>query len=217
MILAWIDTKQLPSVVYNNTTILTHSQTRHDLAFGLRDRDPACWRALYQEFAPLVWRRVARLVGESRGEVADIVQEVFLAAVQSTDKFDPAKGNIWQWLWGIAHNKVALHFRQQKKLPLEFSRLEIAATDQLFDWLDERTDEPPEILASSELVAAVRAVLIELSSQHADVLLAKYLSGDSVKQIAVQERTTVDAISSRLARARQAFRERFLASASSPR
>jgi RNA polymerase sigma factor (sigma-70 family) len=196
---------------------LTNSQTLHDLALGLRERNPVCWRALYEEFAPLVWRRVARLVGESRGEVADIVQEVFLAAVQSTDKFDPAKGNVWQWLWGIAHHKVAMHYRQQKRGPIEFSRLEATATDQLFDWLDERMDEPPDILANAELVIAVRAVLVELSPQHADVLLAKYLSGDSVKQIAEQEGTTVDAISSRLARARRAFQERFRASVSLPR
>jgi RNA polymerase sigma-70 factor (ECF subfamily) len=196
--------------------LLTNSQTLHELALGLRERNTACWRALYQEFAPIVWRRVARLVGESRGEVADIVQEVFLAAVQSTESFDPSKGNLWQWLWGIAHNKVAMHFRRQKKGAIEFSRLESTDTDQLFDWLDERMDEPPDILANAELVAAVRAVLVELSPHHADVLLAKYMSGSSVNEIAEQEGTTVDAISSRLARARQAFRERFEAEVSSP-
>jgi RNA polymerase sigma-70 factor (ECF subfamily) len=44
------------------------------------------------------------------------------------------------------------------------------------------------------------------------VLTAKYLDGESVENIANRERSTVTAVRSRLARARQAFRQLLLRS-----
>jgi RNA polymerase sigma-70 factor (ECF subfamily) len=86
-----------------------------DVARGLRDGRADAWRALYDAFAERVWRGVARLIGPNSADVADVVQETMLAAARSAGTFDPAKGELWPWLWGIARLQVALHFRNTQR------------------------------------------------------------------------------------------------------
>lgn len=88
-------------------------QTELDLAQGLAGGDPVAWQSLYDEHAPAVWRFVARLLGPQRSEIADVVQETFLAAARGAKQFDPARGSLWLWLCGIARRQVALYYRKQ--------------------------------------------------------------------------------------------------------
>ena len=68
---------------------------------------------------------------------------------------------------------------------------------------------PADALAASETALLVRAALSELPADYEMLLTAKYLDGESVEEIAKRERSTEVAVRSKLARARQAFREAF--------
>ena len=70
---------------------------------------------------------------------------------------------------------------------------------------------PPDVMARAETVAAVRQALVSLTEPHAAALIARYLDGAEVEQMARDEGCGTTAIRSRLARARQAFRRAFLA------
>ncbi|HEY7424475.1 MAG TPA: sigma-70 family RNA polymerase sigma factor [Gemmataceae bacterium] len=181
-----------------------------EVARGLREGDAGAWRALYDAYAERVWRGVARLMGADSADVADVVQETFLAAARSAASYDPWRGSLWLWLWGIARRHVALHYRQEKR----HDRLRAACdggtltrNGRFFRCLEGASDAPPELLAAAELATLVRAALTELPAEYEMVLTARYLDGESVEQIASQERSTVTAVRSRLARARQAFRQ----------
>src|SRR6185437_12447852 len=82
-------------------------QQERDIARGLRAGEADAWRALYDAHAERVWRAVARLMGAQAVDVADVVQETFLAAARSADSYDAARGSLWWWLWGIARRQVA--------------------------------------------------------------------------------------------------------------
>src|SRR5439155_6838691 len=82
---------------------------------GLRAGKTEAWQALYEAYAERVWRSVARLLGPNCADVADVVQETMLAAARSVATFDPQRGTLWLWLWGIARRHVALHFRKQER------------------------------------------------------------------------------------------------------
>jgi RNA polymerase sigma-70 factor (ECF subfamily) len=179
-----------------------------DVAAGLCGGDPDAWRALYDAYATRVWRSVARLMGPSAADVADVVQETFLAAARSARTYDPARGTLWLWLWGIARVHVALHYRRMDRL--HQARARLAADGTLARRLDGKLDGPPDTLAAGELAALVRVTLTELPADYETLLTAKYLDGDSVEAIAAKERTTGGAVRSKLARARQAFREAFV-------
>src|SRR5215207_8841709 len=83
------------------------------IAQGLREGKADAWQALYDAYAERVWRGVARLLGPRSTDVADVVQETMMAAARSAANYHPTRGSLWSWLWGIAHNHVALHFRKQ--------------------------------------------------------------------------------------------------------
>jgi RNA polymerase sigma-70 factor (ECF subfamily) len=181
------------------------------LAQRLRAGNEDAWRMLYDAFAERVWRGVARLVGPARADVADIVQETFLAAARSARTFDETKGTAWVWLWGIARNCLALHYRRQQR----HERVKLAQTwlaagnGRLQRWLDSQETSPADELETRELAQLVRSVLADLSPDYADLLIAKYLDGAAVEQLAAEQRCSEVALRSRLARARNEFRSAF--------
>jgi RNA polymerase sigma-70 factor, ECF subfamily len=182
-----------------------------DVICGLREGRADAWRTLYDAFAERLWCGVARLVGPNSADIADVVQETMLAAARSARTFDEAKGSLWLWLWGIARLQVALHYRQQQRhdrLKKPGSWL-AASNGRLLRWLDGSDGFPADLLEAAELAQFVRRTLTELPDDYATLLTAKYLDGDSMKQIAVRENSTETAVHSRLARAREAFRQVF--------
>lgn len=182
-----------------------------DVIRGLREGRPDAWRALYDAFAVRVWNGVARLLGPNSADVADVVQETMLAAARSARSYDAATGSLWVWLWGIARHRVALNFRKQQRHDrLKHAGDWLAASGgRLARWLDGIDPTPGDLLESAEVALIVRAALSELPSDYESLLTAKYLDGDSVEQIVGREGGTATAVRSKLARAREAFRQTF--------
>src|SRR4051812_8687294 len=145
-----------------------NEQQARDVVRGLREGRTDAWRVLYDAFAERVWRGVARLLGPGSADVADVVQETMLAAARSARTFDPNKGSLWLWLWGIARLQVALHYRKQQRHDrLRQSSDWLAASNgRLAHWLDRGEVPPSELLESAELALVVRATLAELSPDY---------------------------------------------------
>ena len=86
-----------------------------EVARGLRHGRCEAWHALYEAYCRQVWHLVGRLMGSDSADVADVVQETFLAAARSARGYDAARGSLWSWLVGIARRHVALHYRKQRR------------------------------------------------------------------------------------------------------
>lgn len=69
-------------------------------------RDPDLLDAFYREHAGDLRLFLARRVDDPH-EVADLVAEVFLAAISTAHRYKPSQGSPGAWLFGIARNKVA--------------------------------------------------------------------------------------------------------------
>lgn len=188
-----------------------HEPSDHEqLARGLAAGSTGAWHQLYDAFSEAVWRCVARRVGPHAAEVADIVQETFLAAARSARTFDPARGNLWSWLSGIARRQAALHFRRKQTRP-EAGSDDMSAVGSALRGVPGGTRDvgPAELLVTAETAHTVRAVLGGLPVDYETLLVGKYMDGLSLEDLAAAEDSTIDAISSKLARARRAFREAF--------
>ena len=186
-------------------------QQERQLAQGLREGRIDAWHALYEAYARPIWQYVARLMGPSAGEVADVVQETFLAAARSAHTYDPARGPLRGWVVGIAKRQVALCYRKRERQDRIHAAGEwlVRKGRAVIHWLERRQETPPEALASAELATLVRAALSELSPDHEAILSARYLDGVPVEDLATKENSTATAVRSKLARARRAFREVF--------
>jgi RNA polymerase sigma-70 factor (ECF subfamily) len=186
-------------------------QQEREVAYGLREGKPEAWQTLYDAYARRVWHSVARRMGPQSADVADVVQETFLAAARAAPTYDATRGSLGTWLCGIARKHVALYYRRRRR----HERLRTAEGQVSVDgrrvvrWLEGRQEAPAEALAAGELADLVRAALGELPVQYETLLTAKYLDGATVEEIAGNERCSSTAVRSRLARARRAFRKVF--------
>jgi RNA polymerase sigma-70 factor (ECF subfamily) len=176
---------------------------QHAVAEGLRSGCREAWAMLFTGYSHDIWRLAARQLGGDAAAVADVVQETFLAAAKSARSFDPQRGTLWSWLTGIAKRQVAQHWRQsiraaRVKHLAESGKLEIRT------WLASEPNEP----AGADITDMVRGTLAELSAEYAALLTAKYLDDLSLEQIAEHVGSSVEAVKSKLARARREFRTR---------
>lgn len=187
------------------------AEQQRALGEGLQAGRADAWREFYDCFAEPLWRLVARLIGPSAADVADAVQETFLAAARSAPHYDPARGSPWSWLVGIARNQVALHYRRlgRRQRALQPHADAVFAGAEVLDWLEGGDPPPPQRLATEEVSAKVRGALARLPGDYGALLSARYCDGSTVEQIAAREDRSTEAVRSRLARARRAFRRAF--------
>lgn len=173
----------------------------------LRNGDRDAWGALYESYSVAVWRLTARLVGPDAAGVADVVQEVFLAAASSARRFDAERGTLWSWLTGIVHRQVSNYWRKAERADrwralAESGRIDVAG-------LLESHESPSEIEEQREVADLVRRVLAELPTDYAILLTSKYLDDCSLEEMAAQSGSSAEATKSKLARARREFRAAF--------
>ena len=155
-------------------------------------------RAMYEAHAADVYRYVARRLGDTLA--ADVTAETFRIAVQKADAFDPSVAHPRAWLYGIATNVIRVHWRtEQRRLrAIEHeARRSPSAVDPLLD-VERRVD------ASAEL-AAVLALVAELSPEDRDLLTLSAWEGCSYADIATALGIPIGTVRSRLHRIRQAI------------
>lgn len=73
-------------------------------------REEAAVRRIYREHVARVHRHVARILGQGDGDVEDVVQQVFLAALDGAAQFD-GRSSLGTWLLGIATRRALDHTR----------------------------------------------------------------------------------------------------------
>lgn len=125
----------------------------------------------------------------------DLVQETFMAAFQSFDKFKE-KSSPNTWLFGILNNKIADHFRKAYRQPIvnESDRNREGGKgflDTFFDadnnWLKEqrpqRWDDDSHLLDNPEFVKTLQGCMNELPSNWFAAINLKYLEEKKGEQI----------------------------------
>ena len=157
--------------------------------------------AFREHFAP-VYRFIARRVGTALAE--DLAAEVFATAYRRRAAYQPDRGAVRSWLYGIATNVVRDHWRAEQQL-LELDArvapdsLEPRSSVQFADAADER------VIAAS-LAPRIAGALAALNRDQRDVLLLHAWADLSHEEIATALGIAQGTARSRLSRARAALR-----------
>ena len=157
-------------------------------------------------YADAVYAYVSRRLAPRRDLVEDVVQDVFLVALQKLGTF-AGQSSVAGWLLGIARHKVEDVYRAQLRAP-----------DPLPDDGDVPSAGATVTPGLDELIDAARAqektrqTLERLPEAYSAALLWRYWEKRSIKEMAAHTGKTEKAIERVLARARTSFRRLWEAS-----
>jgi RNA polymerase sigma-70 factor, ECF subfamily len=154
-----------------------------------------------EHFAP-VYRFIAWRVGKALAE--DLAAEVFVTAYRRRDTYQPERGSVRSWLYGIAANVVRGHWRDEQQL-LELDArvardsLGLLPVAQFADAADER-------VIAATLAPRIAGALAALNREQREVLLLHAWADLSHEEIAAALGIARGTAWSRLSRARTALR-----------
>lgn len=149
--------------------------------------DEAAFTALYRRRQGAVYRFALHMSGEAAVS-EDVTQEVFLAVLEGGGRFDPSRGTLLSFLYGIARNLVLR--RLEKEQPEELVE-EPAADDDVLDDLTRR-----------ETIEAVRSAVLSLPTQYREAVVLCDLGNASYEDAAAALDCPVGTVRSRLSRGR---------------
>jgi RNA polymerase sigma-70 factor (ECF subfamily) len=186
---------------------MSNQYSEKTLISRLQAGDKAACAQCIEIHSPGIYRLALRLM-ESETDAEDVVQDTFMNAFKSIDKFEGRSG-LGTWLYRIAYNEVMMRLRRPDPymIPVDeagtMNHQGIVPT-QLFDWccLPEKDFESEEVKV--ELENAVH----EMPDSLKIVFILRELEGLSTDETAAALDLTEGAVKVRLHRARLWLRER---------
>src|SRR6516164_1541436 len=86
-----------------------------DLIASCQRGDKEALGELYRRFRPEVTRNLYRVLGPGRGELEDVLQEVFIEAFRSIGRFR-GDSKLSTWLYRVCVNVALQRLRKRKRL-----------------------------------------------------------------------------------------------------
>jgi RNA polymerase sigma-70 factor (ECF subfamily) len=163
----------------------------------------AAFGELVRRYQDRLYHCVYRLVDNAE-DAQDIVQDAFLNAYQSLDRFK-GDSQFFTWLYRIAFNtSISLKRKRRVALSLQTGRERGDASEPLDQSESSRPEYP---LEKAEQERRIQQALNRLSVEHRTVLILKDMEGQKYETMAEILQVPIGTIRSRLHRARMELRE----------
>ena len=161
---------------------------------------PEVFGELYARHFAVVHLYVAGRLGPDAAD--DLAAETFLTAFRRRHRFDPARGAVKPWLFGMATNLVA---RQRRAESRWYTALARAGSDPLVAPAARPSDEDlvADRVAASQARPLLAAALARLPDRDRDVLLLVAVGGLSYAEVGFALGIPEGTVGSRLSRARR--------------
>ncbi|HEX5596066.1 MAG TPA: RNA polymerase sigma factor [Micromonosporaceae bacterium] len=158
--------------------------------------DPADLAGMFDRYARELLRYCTRRVGEQAAE--DVVAETFLVAYERRDRYDPERGDVLPWLYGIATNLL----RRYRRIEIRALRA-LAYAEPVTEGSGTRAADRVD---AQRAVARLSAVLAALPRRQRDVLLLYAVAELEYAEIAAALDIPLGSVQSALHRARTKVR-----------
>jgi len=160
----------------------------------LQAGDERAFDTLYSRHMPPVYRYALRMTG-SASDADDVVQDLFLALIRNARGYDPERGELRSYLYGLARRLILR--RLPAELPTNDDTPEPAVEDDPFERLD-----------LNQRLESVRAAVASLPASYREVVALCDLEELSYADAAVTIGCAVGTVRSRLHRARAMLLDR---------
>lgn len=160
--------------------------------------DPEAFTAVHDRFFRPVYRYVAGRLDAQTAE--DIAAETFLVAFDQRKRFDPRRGALRPWLFGIATNLVARHRRAEARRLKALARVgpDVVAGGH--------EDQVVTSLTAQRMLPRLARGLAALSQGERDAVMLLALGQLGYEEIAQALGVSSGTVGSRLSRARTKLR-----------
>jgi RNA polymerase sigma-70 factor, ECF subfamily len=184
--------------------------------------DEEAFTLLYRRKHPAIYRFALHMTGNAE-TAEDVTQEVFMSLIRDPHRFDPAKGTLGGFLFGIARNHLRKRWEQDRRivgLPEGVGDIEqLAASLGRFSAMgngfgrangngSSGSVRPIDHLDSIEAVRRVRQVISTLPENYREVVVLCELEEMSYEEAAATLDCPVGTVRSRLHRARALLLEK---------
>ena len=184
---------------------LTSQSYESELVERLRSGDRAAMHEFYIIYRNRLFSLILARVAGDHNAAEDLVQEVFLAALGSLDKFR-GESQFYTWLRSIALHKLNDFYRRQAREP----EPDAASSDFDDTRLEQTGDDQPATFAameSEETRHSIHQALVGLPRDYRKVLILKYLDEKPVLEISRIMGRSPKSVEGLLSRARKAMRD----------
>jgi RNA polymerase sigma-70 factor (ECF subfamily) len=189
---------------------ITSQSYEAKLVEKLRSGDSTAMEEFYNLYRSRLYTLILEQVDRDQALAEDLVQETFLAALDSLDKFR-GDSQLYTWLRSIALHKINDFYRRQAREP----KFKKSSPDfDVMKQLEQTGDDKPAtltVLEFEEIRQSVRQALGDLPQDYQEVLVMKYLEGMPVLEISQVMGRSPKSVEGLLARARKAMRDNLAA------
>jgi RNA polymerase sigma-70 factor (ECF subfamily) len=175
-----------------------------ELVAAVRQGDTAALETLLARYQPRLYRFGLRMCGNVE-DAGDVAQESLISMARSVRDFR-GDSSVSSWLYTIARRFCIKKRRRSKFAPAREESLDAPETDAAQQLADPRPN-PEQTAANRELATALTHAIDALEPSQREVLVLRDIEGLSAPEVAQILGVSVDAVKSRLHRARVAVRE----------
>src|SRR5262245_52930626 len=141
----------------------------------MRAGDATALEELYDRHSPMLYSLALRILGRA-ADAEEVLQESWLQAWRSADRYDRARGTVAAWLLTLARSRALDRVRGRASRQRAETSVEIEPP--------RGADEPPALAVQRQLHERVTTALSTLTPQQREVLELAYFSGLSQSEIA---------------------------------
>ncbi len=179
-----------------------------DLLRQMRSGTASAFQALYRRHQGPLYRFAVLRCG-SPDTAADVVQEVFIGLLTDTLRFDPLRGQLQHFLFGVARNLILRHEQARGRTAALPGSDDDADSEDEAAW--DSSAEPLAHMLSNELAEQVRRALAQLAPHYRDALILYEMHDLSYQEIAGICQVDIGTVRSRLSRGRALLAKRLAA------
>jgi len=190
-----------------DTMTLPTTSSDADLLRLMMAGDANAFTLLYRRRQANVFRFALQMSG-SRAIAEDVTQEVFIVLIREADRYDPSRGSLAAYLYGIARNYV-LRRLEQDRMFVQFSDSP-EEEEQTTGTMIDRSD-PLDDLTRNEMVEELRQSILSMPPRYREVVVLCDLHELSYVDAAAVIGCAVGTVRSRLHRARALLIEKLRA------
>jgi RNA polymerase sigma-70 factor (ECF subfamily) len=184
-----------------------------ELLEGLRAGEPAAFRRLVELNSASVYNVALKMLSDEH-EAEDVLQETFLSAFEAIERFE-GRSQLSTWLYRIAYNASLMRLRKRGQMstfsldlpPGQDEENNAHESRHLVDW----STKPDDQLLSAEAREEMDRAIAELPEKLRSTFILRDIQGLSGAETAEVLGITVQAVKTRLHRARLRLRDRLSA------